>query len=164
MINRLFNDSEKTTTPPPEDRTARVVARILEARPKVTVGNVSEHGMVRFTLSYRPLGISPHDVGMTALLRRSMLAEFLGQYLILINLNDFLHLLTECNYAHFVRKYPAGRYVGLHYDSHVFTFQFNIALLHRLLNEELTKALAGEKATVKWNWDFFRRDPKNPAH
>jgi len=163
MINRFFNDAEETS-PPPEDRTARVVARILEAKPKVAVGNVSEHGMVRFSLSYRPLGISPHDIGCMALLRRSMLAEFLGQYLILINLNDFLHLLTECNFPHFVRRYPAGRYVGLNYDSHELVFQFNIALLHRLLNEELTKSIAGEKVTVKWNWDFFRRDPKNPAH
>jgi len=162
MTDQIPNDPGGVP-PPPEDTTARVVARILEARPKVAIGTVSEHGMVRFTLSYRPLGITPHDVGRMALLRRSMMVEFLAQYLILINLHDFLHLLTECNYSHFVRKYP-GRYVGLHYDSHVFIFQFNIALIYRLLNEELTKAIAGQKATVKCSWDFFKRDPKNPAH
>ena len=51
MTDQIPNDPGGVT-PTPEDTTARVVARILAAKPKVAIGTVSKHGMVRFTLSY----------------------------------------------------------------------------------------------------------------
>lgn len=162
MTDRIPN-APGGVPPPTEDTTARVVGRILQAKPKVAVGNVGSNGMVRFTLFYRPLDITSQDICNMALLRRSLLADFLGQFLILTNLDDFFPLLTECDFSYFVRRYPIQR-VGLHLDNHRLIFDFNIALMFRLVNEELAKSIAGEQATVKWSWDFIRRYPKNPAH
>lgn len=162
MTDRIPNDPG-VAPPPREDTTVRVVARILEAKPKVAVGNVGANGMVRFTLFYLPLGISQQDIRDMALLRRSLLSDFLGRFLILTNLDDFTPLLTECDYSHYVLYYPIQR-VGLRFDDQRLIFEFNMALLHLLQNEELAKLIGGEAATVKWNWDFFRRFPQNPAH
>jgi len=142
---------------------ARVVGLILQAKPKVAVGNVGYNGMVRFTLFYRQLKISPQDIRNMALLRRSLLADFLGRFLILTNLEDFIPLLAECDFSYYVRRYPI-QHVGLHLDDHRLIFECNIAVMYRLLNEELAKSIAGEQATINWSWDFFRRYPKNPAH
>lgn len=162
MNSRIPSDTGMAS-PPTEDSTARVVGRILQAKPKVAVGNVGSNGMFRFTLFYRPLKISPQDIRNMALLRRSILGDFLGRFLILKNLDDFTPLLMECDYSYFVRRYPI-QHVGLHLDDHRLIFECNIAVMHRLLNEHLAKSIAGEQATINWNWDFFRRYPKNPAH
>ena len=162
MNSRIPSDTGMAS-PPTEDSTARVVGLILQAKPKVAVGNVGYNGMVRFTLFYRPLKISPQDIRNMALLHRSLLSDFLGRFLILTNLDDFTPLLTECDYGYFVRRYPI-QHMGLYIDEHRLVFECNIALLYELLNEELAKSIAGEQATVKCNWDFFRRYPKNPAH
>ena len=149
--------------PLPEDTTARVVGLILKAKPKVAVGTVSPSGMVKFTLFYRPLKITSQSISNMSLLHRSLLGDFLGKFLILTNLDVFMPLLTECDYAYFVRKYPLQR-IWLRFDSDRLVFDCNIAVMYRLLNENLAKTLEGEQATVKWNWDFLKRYPKNPAH
>jgi hypothetical protein len=162
VTDRIPNDAG-AGPPPPEDTTARVVGRILNTKPKVAVGNVGANGMFRFTLFYHPLRITPQDIRHMTLLRRSVLADFLGRFLILTNLDDFLPLLTECDFSYHVRRYPIQQ-MGLYLDDYRLTFECNIAVMYRLLNEEMAKSILGEQAKVKWSWDFFRRESKNPAH
>jgi len=162
MTNRIPNDPG-AAAPPPEDTTAWVVGRILESKPKVMIGGVSPQGTVTFTLFYRALHITPEEIRQMSLLRRSLLPDFLGRFLILSNLDDFLPLITECDYVAYVRKFTHSL-IGLYSDDVQLVFRFRIALLHHLFNESLAKAIAGERATVNWSWDFFRRDPKNSAH
>jgi hypothetical protein len=162
MTNRIPNDLG-ATPPPEEDTTARVVGKILRAKPKVEIGRVDGQGMVVFTLFYRSLRIKPEEIRRMSLLRRSLLADFLGRFLILTNLDDFLPLLTECDYTGWVRRFPHIQ-IGLGFDDVQMIFRFNIALLYPLINESLAKMLEGERAWVKWSWDFFRRVPQNPAH
>ena len=163
-MSNLFPNDPGVAPPPPEDTTARVVARILRAKPKVIVGAVNPVGMVRFTLFYRPLRITPQEIRDMALLRREILADFLGKFLIQTNLDDFLPRIAECDdYATYVRRYPI-QHVGLYVDDFQLVFEINIGLLYAVLNEELAKWLEGEKATVAWNWKFFQRMPPNPIY
>ena len=162
MNDRIPNDPG-VAPPPREDTTARVVARILRAKPKVVVGAVNPVGMIRFTLMYRPLRITSQEIRDMALLRRQLLADFLGKFLIQTNLDVFLPRIAECDdFATHVRKYPI-QHVGLYIDDFQLVFEINIGLLYAVLNEELAKWIEGEKATVAWSWKFFQRMPQNPA-
>ncbi len=152
-----------TEFPVPKDTTSRVISRILNTNPKVGVGGVDAGGNFKFILFYRPLKITQQDIRNMRLLRRALLADFIGRFLVQSNLNDFLPLLTECDYSDYVRNFPIQR-MGLNFDDQRLIFACNIALLYSLINEELAKSILGESANVHLNWDFFQRTPKNTAH
>jgi len=157
-----IHDSAVPEIPVPKDSTSRVISRILNTHPKVAVVGVVSDGDFKFILFYRPLKITPQDIRNMRLLRRALLTDFIGRFLILTNLSDFLPLVTECDYSNYVRKYPIQR-MGLNFDDQRLIFTCNIALLYGLINEDLAKSILGESANVHLNWDFFQRTPKNPT-
>lgn len=146
---------------PREDTTARVISRIVRAKPRVLIGKLWPNGDITFSLLYPSLGIRPREVCSMSLLRYGLVADFLGRFLILTNLQEFMPLILDCDYPQHVRRF-AHLQVGLAFNDQQMQFRVPVALLHWLINEAIAKQVGTEQSSVTWNWDFLHRAPPNP--
>ena len=163
MIPQFENNPGSWFPPLIGDTTSRVVARIIRDRPRVIVHGICKNGVVKFSLLYRPLKLTPAEIQNMAFLRYQVLVDFLGGFLMQTNIDSFLDLLVQCDFEHYVRKGPVSHFRIVSDDKQL-TFVCTVNRLYYLLNETLAKMLEGEQASVALRWDFLRRDPKNRAH
>ena len=160
MIPQFENNPGSWFPPVIGDTTSKVVARIIRDRPRVTVQKLGPTGVVKFSMNYRELNLSPLDIQKMDFLSYQILADFIGGFLLQTNIDLFLDLITECNFEHHVRTGKVSHF-RLSYDATQLFFECKICLLYYALNEVLAKTLEGEQASVALRWDFLHRSPKN---
>jgi hypothetical protein len=96
--------------PTAQDPTARVVARILKAKPAITIKDISEMGDVVFTVDLKPFGVKAACLRQASLLKTHLLADFVGEFLLRQNLNLFMDLLMNQSYERMVGLYQHRNY------------------------------------------------------
>ena len=139
MSNRLGDEFAKSP-PQADDRTRLFVAQIMLRRPKIQRFEFLPDGNIRFRLPLANTAIAGTNLAGARLLRTRWFADFIGEYLVRLNLARFDEIVDRSDYPELARqKCHTG--FGLWICPTYLQFQFHCELLNSLFNEGLKQDL-----------------------
>ncbi|MBU0486230.1 MAG: hypothetical protein KKB30_17130 [Proteobacteria bacterium] len=124
----------------------RSLNRILSKRIPIKIISAGDiEGDIQFSVNYRlDLGITLQDLSHQIYKKHSF-ADFFGELLILLNWDVFVKLAEKKNYDSLARAYRHKQF-GFMTKGDNLLFQFHIELIHRLLNEFISKEISDDVA------------------
>ncbi len=143
MINRLGRAvSQPNPVSPQDDPIAKIIPKILRAKPPVTIREVRESGEIVFSIDLSPLGIKEADLKGSVFLRTVATSNFIGEFLLYQNFDRFLDLLMAANdYDQMVKKFQHLHF-GVSRQGLVLILTFHVSRIYDLINTDLAKVIA----------------------
>jgi len=126
----------------------KAIYRFLSEKTKIKIAMVSQHsGDVVFTATCDDLGITQQTLSHP-FCRTHAFANLLGELLVRQHLDMFADRVMGKNYDALVKAYNHHEFGLRTHGAELLLFQFHVSLIHRLLNECISREIADDVARI----------------